>query len=264
MAKFATKTREEPENDAGTESESFFTRGEEAAKEARQQTASSFRPEFWMLDGECAEVIFLDKESYNIIMHQLKVRGKVRKYTCRRKGCPLCRTDEPRVYSVYRILDLRQFVSKDDKGKKTKSDFRQKYYEAGSRVQPTIAKLLDKGLLFKQVSEISRSGSGTNTTYQIIPTGPIDPAFRDKLRAKGLMKHQLDIKADYAPKSVEDLEMLAQMFGGADDDDETPTHRHGAGGKNSAATGATATRRNYLEDADDDDEAASTDADDEA
>jgi hypothetical protein len=237
MAKFGSKKKA----DGG-----WFSKGEEAAAVARQQAASTFKPEFWLLDGESAEVIFLDKESFNIFVHQVKVRGRLRKYTCRRKGCPLCKTDDPRIISVYRVIDLRQFAPKDAKKgdkKPLKKEYKQKYYEAGSRIQPTIAKLMDKGLLYKKVCEISRTGAGTQTTYQIIPIGPIDENLRATLKKRGLMTPELNIEEDYAPKPVEDLDMLADLF---EDDDDAPAAPAPRGE-------STTSRRSYLEDDDDDD-----------
>lgn len=218
----------------------WFSRGEEAAAQARQAAVSAFRPEFWIKDGESAELIFLDRESFNIHVHQLRMRGRVRKYTCRRRGCPLCKVDTPRFVAVYRVIDLREFPTRD--GKK-RTEYKQKYFEAGARLQPAIAKLMDKDLLYKKVCEVSRTGGGTQTTYQVIPIGPIDEAFRAILKKQDLMKNHLDIETDYAPRPSDDLESLVEMFGDADERDDAPPARGRAA--------APPARRSYFEDVDD-------------
>lgn len=280
MARFATSRvvshdHEHDEDDASHNS-GWFSRGEEAAAAARKQAGSMYKPEFWLKDGETAEVIFLDKESINIWAHTVYRNGRQRKYTCRRRGCPLCRVDEARVISVYRVLDLRIFAPKDGKKARDQFDFRQKYWEVGSRLQPTIAKLLDKGLLYKKVAEVSRDGEGTKTTYQVIPIGPIDPEFKEQLRERELLTPALEFEEDYAPKSLEDLEILAESLSGGKqyhDGDDAPraARRSGAagGGRRSAAAagGRSAprapARRSYLDDADEGDEGTYLNAGDE-
>lgn len=251
MAKFLKKTAE------AEESTSFFTRGEEAATQAREQQRSIYRPEFWLQEDESAEVIVLDKESFNIWVHTLQVRGKPRKFTCRRKNCPLCKINEPRVVSVYRILDLRVFKPKDADKKKAKFDkhgYKQKYWEVGARLQPTIAKLLEKGRLYKQIAEVSRTGKGTATTYQVIPLGEIDDDLRAILVKRNLLKNALKFEEDYAPKSVEDLETALELFGGVEEDDD---ERYVSRSKREDAP----RRRSYLEDADEDDDDDDADED---
>lgn len=240
MAKLKRSTK-----DAG-----WFTRGAEAAEAARKQAQRSFRPELWMKDGEVAEAIFLDKESFNVSQHSIKLRGRFRKYTCLNRNCPLCKVDDPRVTSVYRVIDLRRF--KDKKTGKV-GPYKEKYYEAGARIQTTIAKLLSKKQLYKKVCEISRDGAGTNTTYTVIPIGPIGEKLRAKLVRNGLLKPQLDFVEDFAPKDREDLEEIAALLWGSkdsygDDDDEPAAARPN--------------RRNYLDDDDDDDDYDDDDDDD--
>lgn len=216
----------------------WFSRGEEAAKKARAQVQSAFRPEFWMRDGESAKIVFLDRESFNIHIHQIKVRGRIRKYTCLRHKCPLCEINDARLIAVYRILDLRKFESKDKQGKKVTSSYKEKYYEVGARLQPVVARLMAKKRLYKKLSEVSRDGEGTATTYQIVPLGPIGPKLKAKIEK--LLTPKLDIEKDYSPKKREELKEFAGVFGGADDedDDDAPT----------------TSTKNYLEDEDEDDE----------
>lgn len=222
----AVKSKSRKTTKSSEKSKGWFTRGEKAAKAARAQIASVFKPEFWMKAGEAAKVVFLDKESFNVHVHSIQVRGRMRKYTCLRHNCPLCKINEPRLFAVYRVIDLRKF--KDKEGKV--SPYREKYYEVGARLQPTIARLMSKKLLYKKLAEISRDGAGTATTYQIIPLDEIGPKLKAKIRK--LLTPQLDFMKDYAPKSVAELKELAIAFGGLadadgddDDDDETETAR---------------------------------------
>jgi hypothetical protein len=218
----------------------WFSRGEEAAKKARAQAASTFKPELWMYNGETARIIFLDKESFNVHVHSIKIRGRVRKYTCLRHKCPLCKTNDSRLVAVYRVLDLRKFEKKDKDGNPVKGSaapYKEKYYEVGSRLQPVVARLMAAKRLYKKLSELSRDGEGTATTYQLIPIGPIGPKLRAKVEA--MLTPKLPLETDYAPKPAAELRELAGIFGegGADDDedDAEPT-----------------TSRSYLEDEDED------------
>jgi len=216
----------------------WFSKGQEEATKARQQAQSTFRPEFWMKSGETAKVIFLDKEPFNIYLHSFNMRGRIKKYTCLRKNCPLCKFDEPRFLSVFRIIDLRKFEGKDGKVVSQK----EKYYEAGAKAQVTLARLYKKGLAFKRLIEISRDGEGTASTYQFVPIGPIGPKL--KARVLKMLTPKLSFETDYAPKSLVELKDLAAFYGAGeentddhDDDDDKKTKT-----------------KSYLDDEDEDDD----------
>lgn len=221
--------------------DAWFSRGEEAAKTARAQAASTFKPELWMYDGETAKIVFLDKESFNVHVHSLKVRGRVRKYTCLRHNCPLCKVNEARLVAVYRVLDLRKFEKKDKAGNPVKGSaapYKEKYYEVGARMQPVVARLMSKKRLYKKLSELSRDGEGTATTYQLTALGPIGPKLL--LKIESMLKPKLELEKDYAPKPASELRELAGIFGDVNDDDDDDDN------------GKTTASRNYLDDEDED------------
>lgn len=190
---------------------SWFSRGTGAAKKARKQLGFAYRPEFWVKEGETAEAIFLDSEPFNVNIHNVQIRGNLKKYTCRGKGCPLCVGDNPRFISVYRVIDTRSYTSKD--GKKHKNE--EKYYEVGPRLAPTIERINSKGMLLKKVVEISRTGTGTSTVYSAMAVG------KPKIVVP---KARLDPTKDYMPKSKEELQTVAELLGfAAEEDDEEET-----------------------------------------
>ncbi len=205
-------------NNVDEQQPTFFTRGEVEAKKAREKAQAAFLPEFWVKDGEEATIIFLDNESININFHTLNIRGRYRDYTCRGKGCPLCKIKAPSLKAVYRIIDTRVF--KDKNGNVT-SPIKEKYYKVGMRLQPTVAKLLSKGYLYKQLSEVSRSGTGTSTTYQITPGGEVPERLKALLKKEGLMSAKLNFSKNYAPKPIEDLQELVALFGVNEDDNSS-------------------------------------------
>lgn len=231
-------------------SNQWYTRNAVEARKARKRMSSSFLPEFWLKDGESAKAVFLDREPVYMYQHQFYVRGKTKNYTCLRKKCPLCALKDPRYVAIYRVIDTRTFIGKDKKKRKNV----EKYYVVGSRLQPTLERIEKNHQLFRRVVEITRTGTSTDTTYSALPIGK--PKFE-------LLPPKLDTLKDYAPKSREELEMIAGTLGMAvneaedyddedeDDDDESPKKNGKKGGK----------KRNYLKDEEDEDENEGEDED---
>ena len=189
----------------------WWTTGAKKAQEARKKMQSMYRPEFWMKDGETANIIFLDAEPFNIYQHQVKIRGRIKKYTCLGPGgrCPLCQVSDPRFLSVYRIIDMRTYESKDGK-KHTNTE---KYYEAGARVAPQLERLNDKGKLHLKMLEITRTGATTDTVYSFIYEGKPTIA---------VPQSKLKFQVDYKPKTEEELITVASVLGGDEDDAPPP------------------------------------------
>lgn len=195
---------------------SWYTKGAAEAKKVRRKMASSFLPEFWLKDGQSAKVIFLDREAVYLYQHTFNVRGKMKNYTCLRKGCPLCAVADrdPRYVAIYRVLDLRKYKNKAGKVI-TQTE---RYYVVGSRLQPTLERLEKNHQLYNRVVEITRTGSGTDTVYSAISVG------KPKIEVPA---PSLKTLKDYAPKTREELEMIAETLGmvqkrdeGYDDDEE--------------------------------------------
>jgi len=97
--------------------------------------------------------------------------------------------------------------------------------------------LMAKKRLYKKLSELSRDGEGTATTYQLVPLGPIGPKLNTKI---AMLTPKLPLEVDYAPKPASELRELAGIFGEAADESDDDEDE------------ATPTSKNYLEDEDED------------
>lgn len=214
------------------EKSSWFSTGTGDVKKAREQMASQYKPEFWLKDGESAKVIVLDKEPFNIMVHQVELRGKFKKYTCMKKGCPLCKVNEPRFLSVYRIIDTRSY---EDKNKKVHKNV-ERYWEIGTKAMAQVESLEEDENFFGKIIKVKRVGAGPKTSYAITYVG--DPDKRPKATLKPTV--------DYMPKSLAELQTLAELLGADKDDDDD----------DQGSSGSSGASRYYDQDDDDDDDKA--------
>jgi hypothetical protein len=183
----------------------WYNKGMGAVQKAREEAKASFRPEFFLKDdGDSAKVIPLDSEPFNVYVHSVELRGRFRKYTCMRKNCPLCKVNEPRFISVYRIIDTRSY---DDKQGKTHKN-EERYWEIGSKLMAQVESLDEDGNFFGQIVKVKRAGKGTKTTYAITFVG--EPNKVPKATLKPV--------EDYAPKSRQELQTIAELLGCKDED----------------------------------------------
>ncbi len=183
----------------------WYNKGMGAVKKAREEAKASYRPEFFLKDdGDSAKVIPLDSEPFNVYVHSVELRGRYRKYTCMRKNCPLCKVNEPRFISVYRIIDTRSY---DDKQGKTHKN-EERYWEIGSKLMAQVESLDEDGNFFGQIVKVKRAGKGTKTTYAITFVG--EPNKVPKATLKPV--------EDYAPKSRQELQTIAELLGCKDED----------------------------------------------
>lgn len=224
----------------------WYTRSAVEARKARKKMGSNFLPEFWMKDGESAKVIYLDKDPVYLYQHQFNVRGKVKTYTCIGKGCPLCMIKDPRYVAVYRIIDTRKY--KDKQGKVISN--KERYHVVGSRLQPTLERIEKNHQLFRRVVELTRTGASTDTTYTAIPIG------KPKIE---IASPKLDTLKDYAPKSRDELEMIAETLG-LEVEREKNIHSHDDDDEDEKPEKKT---RSYLEDEDEDEDNEDSDDTDE-
>lgn len=183
----------------------WYNKGMGAVKKAREEAKASYRPEFFLKDdGDSAKVIPLDSEPFNVYVHSVELRGRYRKYTCMRKNCPLCKVNEPRFISVYRIIDTRSY---DDKQGKTHKN-EERYWEIGSKLMAQVESLDEDGNFFGQIVKVKRAGKDTKTTYAITFVG--EPNKVPKATLKPV--------EDYAPKSRQELQTIAELLGCKDED----------------------------------------------
>lgn len=181
-------------------SESWHGTGLGEVQKVREQMASQFKPEFFLRDdGSSAKIVVLDKEPFNIYVHQVELRGKFKKYTCMKGSCPLCKVNEARFLCVYRIIDTSSYEGKDGKVHKNV----EKYYEIGSKVMAQVESLEEEGLWYGKVVKVKRIGKGTKTSYALTPAGDSEKRYKPSLKPL----------EDYKPKSFAELETLAQLLG---------------------------------------------------
>jgi len=179
----------------------WFSTGYDRVKEESAKT--NYSEEFRLGDGETAKIRFLTEEPLNFRQHNLHVDGKWPKYTCRQGlegGCPLCKAgDTPRFVGAYTIFDYR--------------DNKVKIYIQGIRVLKVLDRLhAREGGLMGQDFEVSRSGKGTDTSYNFIPLSPTK--VPDKAKDDTGKLKVLDMRSIFAPKSVDQLEGVAsKAFG---------------------------------------------------
>jgi hypothetical protein len=175
----------------------WFNSGYDPIKEEAQRT--NYADEFRLDENATANIRFLDEEPFSFRQHSFQVDGKWPKFTCRQglddQGCPLCKSgDQPRFVAAFTVYDRR------DKKIKT--------YVQGIRVLKVLDKLHARsGGLTGQDIEVTRSGKGTDTTYNFIPCSPSEVPTEAKDQ-DGNVKH-IDFSKIYAPKSYNELEGAA-------------------------------------------------------
>lgn len=130
------------------------------------------KSDFYLKDGESAQIQFLDDEPYCFNAHSVNVDGHYKSIPCQlatQKYCTLCDDKNKLGWKAgFRILDFRGTWDKDKK--KFKHDKAvEKLWEVTQTVANQIRKQFDKkGTLLKSVFEISRSGSGkSDTAYNL-------------------------------------------------------------------------------------------------
>lgn len=190
--------------------DSIAKRSAEAAK--RREEAESRIREFWLADGEEANVQFLDDEPYCFDGHQIKDgRGNWKFVPCQltsQKHCLMCREGIKVSWkAAFKILDYRG--NWDSKKKEFKHDEPvEKLWVVGPTLAQQLKSQIDKRKkpLTAVVLNITRSGSGAkDTTYNI------EQAFdEDDVRLKPIShKTQYPAVEDLCkPMSDEELDDL--------------------------------------------------------
>lgn len=159
----------------------------------KEQELNSGRrpPELWVMEDEDKLVRFRQPEELCCLYVYKVPRGGTRfdTYTAPERGevdlfeeAGLKRTFQ----AVYEVIDIKGYTEKKT-GKKKRNVAR--FYRVGARGYQQLQKLLNKrGPLCDYNIEISRSGTGTNTTYAYIPQehSPMTPEMKaaEKLSAK--------------------------------------------------------------------------------
>ena len=180
----------------------WFKSGYEVVKE--EAARSGFGDEFRMDDGDTVKCRFLAESPISFRQHNPNIDGKWPKYTCRQGmegGCPLCKVGhKARFVGAFPVFDYR--------------DNKVKVYVQGIRVLKVLDRLhAREGGLMGQDFEITRTGTGTDTTYNFIPLAPTEAPAEAK-NPDGTLK-SADLGVKYAPRPVEELTGVATRLGGA-------------------------------------------------
>lgn len=185
----------------------WATQGWEEAE--KQVSSGNYAREFFITDGEEVKIRVLTDEPINIRDHYVKGKGW---FTCSQglydEPCPLCaagyRTTN---HSIFQVFDPREYKDKNDVVHKNEV----KLWRVGVKLL-RLLKLKAKryGPLTNYDIDVSRIGSGTNTTYSI--DVDIDSLNKEFKLPDGVELY--DLLTVLEPKTPE--EMKAIIFSGSE------------------------------------------------
>lgn len=237
----------------------LFKKGYSAVREEKQrqdENREKMGKQLWRFflskDGEEATVRFLTEEPINFYEHTVKsVRGGKERFDsviCTQDlgDCPLCDGgDKPSFKGAFLIYDKRPYEYTDKNGKKQKSKGQLRLYVQGARVLSQLDRLSERYGLTNRDYIITRSGSGTSTTYMFdraddvskLTEAEISNMLPEKLRESfdgtmdslyAIVQNQLEmmINGDVDDDDDEDEEVREETHNrnrnliGVDDDDE--------------------------------------------
>lgn len=216
----------------------LFKKGYEAARvekkrqeEVRENMGKRLFRFFLSGDGAEARVRFLTEEPINFHEHTIKVSkgGKetFNNVICNQDGdCPHCENgDRPSFKGAFLIWDYSEYERKDSNGKKQKVKGSLKIYVAGTRVLSQLDRLSNRYGLTSRDYEISRTGSGTDTSYMFERTDEVEKLTKAKITnmLPEKLREDFDGTMDSLYKILEDqLKLLLPQSNNSskDDDDE--------------------------------------------
>lgn len=213
----------------------LFKKGYSAVREEKQrqdENREKMGKQLWRFflskDGEEATVRFLTEEPINFYEHTVKsVRNGKEKYDnviCTQDlgGCPLCDGgDKPSFKGAFLIYDKRPYEYTDKQGKKQKAKGQLRLYVQGARVLSQLDRLSERYGLTNRDYIITRSGSGTSTTYMFDRDDDVSKLTEAEIA--NMLPEKLRESFDGTMESLyaivqNQLEM--QINGGVDDDDD--------------------------------------------
>lgn len=222
----------------------LFKKGYEAARqekkrqeEAREQMGKRLFRFFLSGDGAEAKVRFLTEEPINFNEHTVKVfkSGKERydSFLCTGDSeCPYCEEGNKSSFKgAFLIWDYTEFEVKDSNGKKKKVKGSLKLYVAGTRVLSQLDRLSNRYGLTERDYYISRTGTGTDTSYMIERTDDVIPLTKAKIT--NMLPEKLRDQFDGSMESLysiveEQLKMYLPdydaMSEDEDEDEDTDTY----------------------------------------
>ena len=235
----------------------LFKKGYNAVREEKQrqdENREKMGKQLWRFflskDGEEATVRFLTEEPINFYEHTVKsVRNGKEHYDtviCTEElgGCSLCDGgDKPSFKGAFLIYDKRPYEYTDKNGKKQTSKGQLRLYVQGARVLSQLDRLSERYGLTNRDYIITRSGSGTSTTYMFDRTDDVNKLTEaeitnmlpEKLRESydgtmeslyAIVQNQLemsingDVDNDDEEEEVNTSDSRKNLVGVDDDDDE--------------------------------------------
>ncbi len=253
---------------------SLFNKGYRAVREEKQrqdENREKMGKRLWRFflnkDGDEAEVHFLTEEPINFYEHTVKtVRGGKERYDnviCTQEDCPLCANgDRPSFKGAYLLYDKRPYEYTDKNNKKKKAEGQLRLYVQGARVLSQLDRLSQRYGLTDRDYTITRTGSGTSTTYMFDrgdATGKLSKAEIKNILPEKL-REDYNGTMDSLYKIVENqLEMcLKDGYDEPDDDDDDEYDEDGSNDTTKNLVGVDDEDYDddeYDEDEDDEDEA---------
>ena len=165
-----------PKSPTGSQPDWLILDKEKQVKALNQQRRSGTRvPEIWLREDESKLLRFRYPDCSAVIWaYSAKLRnGKFDKFTCPPDGAPDLFRDElgmkPSFKAIYEVVDIKGYVDKN--GKKVRNTPR--FFVVSHKVHEQLQKLREKkGGLDRMNIEVSRTGTGNQTTYMFLPEPP--------------------------------------------------------------------------------------------
>lgn len=198
-------------------SNGWLTKGSEniAAQVEKIKLSSNrkFAPEVYIKEGTSKILRFRSDEPIGTLRrYQIKVNGRWTSVTAPAEGQPDPLKEaglKPSLKALYEVIDVDGYV--DKKGKQHQMEAR--FFLANLKVHDQLEAIRKKkGSLTKFNIDVARSGTGTSTTYTLLPEDPAPLAGAD--RVPSIRK---DVPTYYAPPQFAELRALANGFEPSED-----------------------------------------------
>lgn len=209
-----------PSSSASSAAPGWMTKGESKIqnqiKRQKDEAFSEMVPEFWVQDGETKLVRLLSSEPLGqIFRYSMKIKGRYRQYTRPADGeaDPFA---EKGMYAglriIYEVIDVTGYL--DKKTQKRKRNMR-RFWIMPPKIYETLSLFRKKfGDLTRFNLEVTRTGSGPQTSYTMLPEKPSPMPTADtpeKLSTK--------LEQYFAPISEEKMRNLCGQLGDGDGED---------------------------------------------
>ena len=211
----------------------MFKKGYSAVREEKKrqdENREKMGKQLWRFflskDGEEATVRFLTEEPINFYEHSIKTtRGGKERYDsviCTHDigECALCDSgNKPSFKGAFLIYDKRPYEYTDKDGKKKTGKGQLRLYIQGARVLSQLDRLSERYGLTNRDYIITRSGSGTSTTYMFDRTDDVGKLSEAEI--KNMLPEKLREEFDGTMDSLYDiLQKQLEMMVNSDVDDD--------------------------------------------